>query len=486
MPYANNTAFARQMRVYTTRRRLKDVSRETYRAWLKTCGELLEWKHPKNITMRDLEELFEALQRFLEGEGRLHWYPDADYEELHLRLSNYAGCNAGRLLVTNGSDDGLALVCQVYLDPGDEVLYPDPGYPAYRASILMAGGIPYNVAIRPENDYLPVFEEIPKIDVHSHVFEDVPEVVEMMDRCRVRIVNVCVRGTDPERLRRQEELAERQQAKYGRNRFPFASTFDVTRRDDPDYVDQVTRWLDASFEKGAVMVKIWKEVGMEIKDRQGRFVLPDDPLFDPVYAFLAKRGKPLLAHLAEPLDAWRPLDPESVHYGYYSKNKEWHLHGRPGFPSHAELVASRDRILERHPRLTVIGAHLGSLEHDVEELARRLERYPNFSVDCSARTADLTRQPPDKVRAFLVRHQDRVLYGLDRSYRPDPQRETTAEDRLRFARELEASYRQDFRYYAGEGEMEYRGKTVRCLGLPRDVLEKLYHRNAERLIPGLD
>jgi predicted TIM-barrel fold metal-dependent hydrolase len=331
-----------------------------------------------------------------------------------------------------------------------------------------------------------VFEEILKIDVHSHVFEDVPEVVEMMDRCRVRIVNVCVRGTDPERLRHQEELAERQLARYGRGRFPFASTFDLTRRDDPDYADQVTRWLDASFEKGAVMVKIWKEVGMEIKDRQGRFVLPDDPLFDPIYAFLAKRGKPLLAHLAEPLDAWRPLDPESVHYGYYSKNPEWHLHGRPGFPSHAELVASRDRILERHPSLTVIGAHLGSLEHDVDELARRLDRYPNFSVDCSARTADLTRQPPDMVRAFLVRYSDRVLYGLDRTYRPDPQRESTAEDRLRFARELEASYRQDFRYYAGEGEMEYRGKTVRCLGLPREVLEKLYHRNAERLIPGLE
>ena len=274
----------------------------------------------------------------------------------------------------------------------------------------------------------PAFEEIPKIDVHSHVFEDVPEVVEMMDRCRVRIVNVCVRGTDPERLRRQEALAERQQAKYGRSRFPFASTFDLTRRDDPDYVDQVKRWLDASFEKGAVMVKIWKEVGMEIKDRQGRFILPDDPLFDPIYAFLAKRGKPLLAHLAEPLDAWRPLDPESVHYGYYSKNPEWHLHGRGGFPSHAELVASRDRILERHPRLTVIGAHLGSLEHDVDELARRLDRYPNFSVDCSARTADLTRQPPDKVRAFLVRHQDRVLLRA-RPDAPPPTRSGRARPR---------------------------------------------------------
>ncbi len=202
-----------------------------------------------------------------------------------------------------------------------------------------------------------------------------------------------MRGTDMERMRRAEAMAEQQQAKYGRQRFPFASTFDLTRRDDPDYVDQVKRWLDASFEKGAVMVKIWKEVGMEIKDRQGRFILPDDPLFDPVYAFLTERNKPLLAHLAEPLEAWLPLDPQGVHYGYYSKNPEWHLYGRAGFPSHAEIVASRDRILERHPRLTVIGAHLGSLEHDVDELARRLDRYPNFYVDCSARTVDLTRQP---------------------------------------------------------------------------------------------
>ena len=331
----------------------------------------------------------------------------------------------------------------------------------------------------------PAFEEIRKIDVHSHIFEDVPEMAEMLDRTNMRIVNVCVRGTDPERLRRQEAMAEQQQARYGKARFPFASTFDLTRRDNPDYADQVKRWLSASFEKGALMVKIWKEVGMEIKDRQGRFVLPSDALFDPIYAFLTERGKPLLAHLAEPREAWLPLDPASVHYGYYSRNPEWHLHGRAGYPTHEELVASRDRILERHPRLTVIGAHLGSLEHDVDEIARRFDRYPNFYVDCSARTTDLTRQPADKVRAFLVKYQDRVLYGLDQTRSPDPKREDSKEERQRFVRDLEGAYRRDFRYYAGEGEMEYRGKTVRCLSLPREVLEKLYHGNAERIVPGL-
>ena len=331
----------------------------------------------------------------------------------------------------------------------------------------------------------PAFEEIRKIDVHSHIFEDVPEMAEMLDRTNMRIVNVCVRGTDPERLRRQEAMAEQQQARYGKARFPFASTFDLTRRDNPDYADQVKRWLSASFEKGALMVKIWKEVGMEIKERQGRFVLADDALFDPIYAFLTERGKPLLAHLAEPREAWLPLDPQSVHYGYYSRNPEWHLHGRAGYPTHEELVASRDRILERHPRLTVIGAHLGSLEHDVDEIARRFDRYPNFYVDCSARTTDLTRQPADKVRAFLVKYQDRVLYGLDQTRSPDPKREDSKEERQRFVRDLEGAYRRDFRYYAGEGEMEYRAKTVRCLDLPRGVLEKLYHGNAERIVPGL-
>ena len=259
----------------------------------------------------------------------------------------------------------------------------------------------------------------------------------------------------------------------------------MTRREDPDYAGQVTRWLDASFEKGAVMVKLWKEVGMEIKDRQGRYVMPDDPVFDPIYAFLIERKKPLLAHLAEPLEAWQPLDPDGVHYSYYSKNPEWHVHGRAGFPSHADLIAARDRILERHPGLTVLGAHLGSLEHDVDEIARRFDRYPNFYVDTSARTTDLTRQPPDKVRAFLVKYQDRVLYGLDQGRSPDPKRETSSEERQRFVKNLEDTYRRDFKYYAGEGEVEYRGRTVRCLALPRDVLEKLFHGNAERIIPGL-
>jgi predicted TIM-barrel fold metal-dependent hydrolase len=245
----------------------------------------------------------------------------------------------------------------------------------------------------------------------------------------------------------------------------------------------VIAWLDGTFKNGAVMTKLWKEVGMEVRRKNGSFVLPDDPVFDPVYAYLAKRGKPLMAHLADPIDAWLPLNRDSAHYGYYSSNPQWHLYGKPEYPSHAQLMAARDHILEKHPRLIVIGAHLGSLEHNLDEVARRLDRYPNFYVDCAARTRDLTRQPREKVRNFFIKYQDRILYGVDMTWKPFlQQRPPTAEQRNAFVNRLEQQYRLDYRFYAGTGAMQYGGRTIEGLNLPRSVLEKFYNGNARRII----
>jgi LL-diaminopimelate aminotransferase len=60
-----------------------------------------------------------------------------------------------------GSKEGCHHFVLACINPGDIVLMTDPGYPAYRSSILMAGGEPYNVPILPANGYLPVFEDIP-------------------------------------------------------------------------------------------------------------------------------------------------------------------------------------------------------------------------------------------------------------------------------------------------------------------------------------
>ncbi len=60
-----------------------------------------------------------------------------------------------------GSKEGCHHFIIARVNPDDVVLMTDPGYPAYRASILLGGGIPYNVPILPQNHYLPVFEDIP-------------------------------------------------------------------------------------------------------------------------------------------------------------------------------------------------------------------------------------------------------------------------------------------------------------------------------------
>jgi predicted TIM-barrel fold metal-dependent hydrolase len=337
--------------------------------------------------------------------------------------------------------------------------------------------------VRPGDSQAPAFEEILKIDVHSHLYEDKSLLVDMLRRSRIHVVNVAVGGTDGH-IEIMHRIAEDLHVRYP-NVFSFASTFDLTEIEEPDFTQRTIRWLDETFERGAVMTKIWKEIGLKLKTRSGEFVLPNDPIFDGIYAELARRGKPLMAHIADPLDAWLPLDPQSIHYGYYSTTPEWHLYGRGEFPQHAKLIAARDNIMEKHPDLIVIGAHLGSLEHDVDEVADRLERYRNFYVDVAARTCDLSRQPTEKVRNFFLKYEDRILYGLDASWRPYRDGRRTDEEFIAFVARLEQRYRSDYAFYAGTGTVESAGRMVLALGLPRSVLEKFYSRNAIRLLPGL-
>ena len=331
----------------------------------------------------------------------------------------------------------------------------------------------------------PSFEEILKIDVHSHVFDDIPTFVEMMRRVNVRIVNICVYGNEPEILKQFERQTEALYQKY-RPSFYFASTFDLTGRNEPDYAERVITWLDRTFEAGALMVKIWKEVGMKLKTPVGECLMPDDPLFDPIYAHLTERRKPLLAHLADPVAAWLPMDPKSAHYGYYSNYPEWHVHGKEGLASHEQILAARDNVLERYPDMVVIGAHLGSMTHDLDEVAKRLDRYPNFYVDVSARTAGLARQPSEKARDFFIQYQDRVLYGVDLGPCRFPKTGAIAEAQAtEYTQNAEQTYRHDYRYYAGSGTIKINDSDIECLALPSVVLEKFYHGNAQRLMPAL-
>ncbi len=81
----------------------------------------------------------------------------------------------------------------------------------------------------------------------------------------------------------------------------------------------------------------------------------------------------------------------------------------PDHPRKEVILAARDHLLAENPKLRVVGAHLGSMETDVDLIAKRFDRYPNLGGYAARMGYVLMIQPREKVRKFLIKYQDRVL-----------------------------------------------------------------------------
>ncbi|MCC6262430.1 MAG: amidohydrolase family protein [Bryobacterales bacterium] len=329
---------------------------------------------------------------------------------------------------------------------------------------------------------LPLFSQpaFERIDAHVHVSPPPPVFLEMLDRAKVRLLNVTLVDPTAPGFDKPEPQSTWAAgiAKGSEGRISWAAALDPSGFESPDFARREIERLGAHFARGAVAVKIYKSVGINIKSTSGNFLMPDDAVLSPVLAFLASRGKTLLAHLGEPRSSWQPLDAADPHYRYYKENPEWHMYRHPEAPSWEAIIAARDRMLAAHPDLKVVGAHLGSMEHDVEEIAHRLEKYPNLAVDTAARMPDLMRQPREKVRRFLIRHQDRVLWGTDLMQLDwsNPAKATA---------QWEAAYDRDWKYFATKETIQVGALRVQGLALPDAVLRKIFRENALRWMPGL-
>lgn len=315
------------------------------------------------------------------------------------------------------------------------------------------------------------------IDAHIHCGDPHPALQALMEDFQLTYLNICVSQDDHGEWRSQAEQY-RQRAQARPDRYAWCTSFDLPRYDDPNYIPSVLAGLEQDFADGAIACKIWKNIGMEVQEPDGRFALPDDPLFEPILRYLAEHKRTLLTHIAEPLECWLPLREGTPHYGYFSRNPQWHMYNRPDFPSHEALMDARDAVLARHPDLRMVGAHLGSLEYDTDAVAARLERYPNFAVDISARLADLAVQDSAKVRQFFLDYQDRILFGTDIVMRHDLARLDEAA-RTEIIENMRHNYQTHRAYLESDGPVTVRQYQTTGLGLPPDVLEKIYVTNAQ-------
>jgi predicted TIM-barrel fold metal-dependent hydrolase len=315
----------------------------------------------------------------------------------------------------------------------------------------------------------------PVVDVHNHLGggaamltpERVRRYLDEMDAAGVRTV-VNLDGGWGDRLK--ETLAALDQVHPGR--FLSYALIDFEGIDDPSWTERETRRLEQGFKAGAKGLKFHKTFGLTNRYRDGRFVPVDDPKLDPIWDLCATYKRPVEIHTADPGAFFTPLDRFNERWHELNDHPDW-LFADPKFPKRDVLHAQRNRVIARHPKTTFICAHFANDGEDLAAVGKWLDAYPNMYVDIDARISELGRQPYSS-RRFFLKYQDRILFGTD-----------TAPSR--------SSYRMYYRfletddeYFDPAGGHHRQGFwMIYGVSLPKDVLEKLYFKNAERLLVGL-
>ena len=329
------------------------------------------------------------------------------------------------------------------------------------------------------SDELQAFAAMEPIDTHVHAFQTDPAFADLMAHLQLHVLDICVADTHGIYSKLATELARAKDfVAASRGHARLCVTFDPFTFQQKDFAQNTVKQLHQQFAEGAVAVKIWKNIGMELKSADGQYVMPDDPAFEPIYREIAAENKTLVAHVAEPSSCWQPPDPNSPDYDYYKENPEWYMYLHPNHPRKETILAARDHLLAENPQLRVVGAHLGSMETDVDEIAKRFDLYPNFAVDTAARMEYLMLAPREKVRNFLINYQDRVLYGTDLEF-------LNGEATPDALKDWQETYARDWKFLATDQKQQLRGREIEGLNLPESVLRRIFHDNAVRWIPGI-
>jgi predicted TIM-barrel fold metal-dependent hydrolase len=345
------------------------------------------------------------------------------------------------------------------------------------------------------------YEEIQKfkkIDVHMHISSDAQYLRKVMDELNMKMNVMTNKGLQADRLKYQIDTAIEICNKYPRY-YSWCTTFGFEGMYESDWIERVKKYLKYSFDNGALAVKFWKEIGMQVKNSNGEFIQIDDPIFDPIIDYTKQQGKTLFTHIGDPVDNWLPVGTDGKPCFWYKEGGDITINriGKfQGEVSWENLMLARDRMVEKHPDLKIIGCHLLSMPHDVDLVAQRLDRFPNLAVDTSLTVPYLMAQAREKVRAFFIKYQDRILYGLDESAGMIPSKylkdmskvgqQWTKDEVVKEKNNLLQRYRNDFIYYFTDNEIKLKNYSVKGLGLPEEVLHKIFYSNAVKWVPGID
>jgi len=319
----------------------------------------------------------------------------------------------------------------------------------------------------------------PVVDAHNHLGRwlteewaapDVGELLALMEFRNIHaIVNLDGRWGDD----LEANLERYDRAHPGR--FATLCQLDWREGASPGFAERLVASLRRSRDAGAKGVKVWKDLGLHIRDDRGELLMPDDARLSDMWDAAGELGLPIVTHVADPLAFFEPLDATNERVEELLEHPDWWFGDRDRFPPFERIIEALEAVVAAHPRTTFIGVHVGCYAEDLAWVGCMLETYANFNVDIAARIPELGRQPR-AARALMTTHPDRVLFGTD----DFPPNGDTYAIHFRF---LETD---DEHFPYSPDEVPPQGRwAISGLGLPDDVLRVVYAENARRLIPGI-
>lgn len=249
-------------------------------------------------------------------------------------------------------------------------------------------------------------------------------------------------------------------------------------KDHKQFVSECIQILNEHVTLGAKGLKILKELGLHYRDSEGKLINSNDERLAPIWEEAGRLKIPVLIHQADPSGFFEPVTPDNEHYESLIKYPSWSF-ATPKFPRKTELLKRRDELVRNHPSTNFILPHFGNYAENIQYISDFLDECPNAFIDFSARLDELGRQPYS-TREFFIKHQDRIIFGSDMPANI----ESSAEMYRTYFRFLE-TYDESFYSPDYDGTFDRARWPICGIGLPPEVLRKVYYENILKLIPSL-
>ena len=274
-------------------------------------------------------------------------------------------------------------------------------------------------------------------------------------------------------------------AKYDRahpGRFLTFTEPSYARFQEPNYPQLQATAIEQAHRDGARGLKILKTLGLYLREKttSGALVKIDDPRFDAMWDACGQFNMPVAIHVSDPVAFFTPTDRFNERYEELNNHPDWSFYGAD-FPSNAELLAARNRVMERHPKTQFVTLHFGNFSENLQNVAENLDKYPNMHVDMAARIGELGRQPYTS-KKFFDKYQDRILFATDATPHGDEFPQQVFNDQL-----YEIYYRfletEDEYFDYAPAKIPPQGRwRIYGIQLSDPILRKVYHDNAARLL----